>query len=139
MSPSIEDGSPDELPRSMISVTLIAGFALRAMRDVRALVPAGLAEMLPVDGKGVPRTQAQMPYKPLNIYTLAAAMGLPDVTVRRKVQHLIQRGWLTRGVRGSLAVKSIEVRARAAALNAASISDVNHACAALRASGIPMS
>lgn len=42
--------------------------------------------------------------RPCNALSVSAATGIPRETVRRKIQWLEARGWLTKGKRGELAV-----------------------------------
>jgi len=43
--------------------------------------------------------------QPCNVLSIAEATGIPRETVRRKVAHLIEKGWLTRDERKRLIVK----------------------------------
>ncbi|MCE2971781.1 MAG: hypothetical protein LW847_16475 [Burkholderiales bacterium] len=42
------------------------------------------------------------PLRPCNAYSLATATGVPDATVRRRVDAMVARGWLSRGTDGGL-------------------------------------
>jgi hypothetical protein len=42
--------------------------------------------------------------RPCNAFSVSAATGIPRETVRRKVKRLREKGWLTVGARGQLAV-----------------------------------
>lgn len=59
--------------------------------------------------------------QPCNVLSIAEATGIPRETVRRKVAHLIEKGWLARDERKRLVVKKgagerfVRANARAAA------------------------
>jgi hypothetical protein len=42
--------------------------------------------------------------EPCNAFSLAAATGIPRETVRRKIDHLVKRGWLKREAGGGLSM-----------------------------------
>lgn len=93
-------------------------------------------DVLPEDLDGKPRDHSELPYLPVNTYSLAMTMGLPESTVRRKVRRLIDRGWVADKRRGGLTVLSAEVRKRTMALDAASLAGMEAAYHELLAAGL---
>lgn len=55
-----------------------------------------------------------IPLHPCNAFSISSSTGIPRETVRRKVSHLIQHGWIDRDTRGGL---SITPKAMALCLN----------------------
>ena len=52
-----------------------------------------------------------IPLRPCNAFSISSSTGIPRETVRRKVSHLIQNGWISRDAKGGLTIT-----AKAAAL-----------------------
>ncbi len=53
----------------------------------------------------------RLPLRPCNAFSISSSTGIPRETVRRKVSHLIQNGWISRDAKGGLTIT-----AKAAAL-----------------------
>lgn len=45
--------------------------------------------------------------EPSNAYSISEATGIPRETVRRKIDKLVKKGWLTKGVRGEVAITEL--------------------------------
>ena len=45
-----------------------------------------------------------IPLRPCNAFSISSSTGIPRETVRRKVSHLIQQGWIDRDARGGLTI-----------------------------------
>lgn len=45
-----------------------------------------------------------IPLHPCNAFSISSSTGIPRETVRRKVSHLIQLGWIARDVKGGLTI-----------------------------------
>ncbi len=46
----------------------------------------------------------KLPLRPCNAFSISSSTGIPRETVRRKVSHLIQLGWIARDVKGGLTI-----------------------------------
>ncbi|MBP7444986.1 MAG: hypothetical protein KA855_08885 [Zoogloea sp.] len=46
----------------------------------------------------------KLPLRPCNAFSISSSTGIPRETVRRKVSHLIQLGWIARDMKGGLTI-----------------------------------
>jgi len=46
----------------------------------------------------------KLPLRPCNAFSISSSTGIPRETVRRKVSHLIQLGWIARDIKGGLTI-----------------------------------
>lgn len=46
----------------------------------------------------------KLPLRPCNAFSISSSTGIPRETVRRKVSHLIQLGWISRDQKGGLTI-----------------------------------
>jgi len=46
----------------------------------------------------------KLPLRPCNAFSISSSTGIPRETVRRKVSHLIQLGWIARDQKGGLTI-----------------------------------
>ena len=62
------------------------------------------------DGSSVPssctdeETFSRLPLRPCNAFSISSSTGIPRETVRRKVSHLIQNGFIDRDPKGGLTI-----------------------------------
>ena len=101
-----------EIPREQrVAALLLSRYNLRYLVRLYAAFEGALynvSGLLPDD----PATLAasfcddpnHIPLRPCNAFSISSSTGIPRETVRRKVSHLIQQGWIDRDARGGLTI-----------------------------------
>ncbi|MBI1904678.1 MAG: hypothetical protein HYS20_00305 [Rhodocyclales bacterium] len=105
-------GKGDTRRKALRSVaTILARYELRKLKrllgdfDNDIMLPLLLGEIA-LHNVGVLENgtehEPEMPLRPCNAYSIAAATGLPRETVRRKIGRLVEQGWVEKCDNGHL-------------------------------------
>lgn len=75
----------------------------------------------------------QLPLRPCNAFSISSATGIPRETVRRKVSHLIQHGWIDRDAKGGLTITAKAASLCMAPFDQENLEDFNATAAQVQA------
>jgi len=96
-----------------------------AHRNVSALASIAAATARPLDDTiEAFNAQPDALMRGANAHSLSLAMGIPDATVRRKVQRLADRGWVQIGANGQLTIRYANITRVSSMIDALSVAEI---------------